>query len=425
MKSFRIQGGKLLNGEAKISGSKNSALPILAATVLLDGESVIGNIPRLRDIETMLRMLNALGLRAEMRGGQKVHVSNKGHKVKHLVPYELVTKMRASFFVLGPILARSGYVKIPLPGGCAIGSRPVDIHLKGFEALNAKIAQHNGFVEVQAKKLIGAEINLSFPSVGATENLMMAAALAEGNSIIRNAACEPEISDLAGFLNQCGAKITGAGSSEIKIEGVPKLSGSPYEVIPDRIEAGTLLLACAMREGNRILLKSSKSQHLESLLSVLKAMGLEVSTDQDQIQVFRPGALKAVDIETLPYPGFPTDLQSQLMVACSLCEGTSVIRENLFENRFMHVDELRRLGADIVIKDHVAIIKGVKQLSGCPVRTTDLRAAAALFLAGLNASGETLVIDDGHLDRGYEKLDQKLIGLGAHIHVDQKRLDLN
>lgn len=414
MQKFLVKGGRSLSGEVSMSGSKNAALPILAATVLLEGQCVIDNVPKLKDVQTMIRMLNSLGLRAEHRQGRKVYVTSPTHKVKHLVPYELVTCMRASFFVAGPILGKTGFVKIPLPGGCAIGTRPVDIHLMGFKALGATVSQEHGFVEVKAKKLKGASIQFPFPSVGATENIMMAAVLAEGETIIENAAREPEIVDLANFLNQAGANIRGAGTETIHIQGVRQLKGIEYRIIPDRIETGTFAIAAAITH-SEITLSDCYPPHIHALTSLLNQMGIPTVQLPDKIVIKKSKKMEGVEFETQPYPGFPTDMQSQMMSLCALAQGTSVIKENLFENRLMHVDELRRLGADMLVKEHVVIIKGVPKLSGCPVRTTDLRAAAALFLAGLAAEGETLVHDDGHLIRGYENLDLKLKALGAEI----------
>lgn len=420
MKKYLIQGGQKLSGTVAVSGSKNSTLPILAGVILLDGDCIIENVPNLKDIETMIRMLNAVGLRAELRGGNRVFTSS-AVKVKHLVPYELVTKMRASFFVAGPILAKTGFVKIPLPGGCAIGSRPVDIHLKGFEALGATISQEHGFVEIRAKQLKAGEVRLAFPSVGATENLMMAAVFIDGVTVIHNAAREPEIVDLANFLNRAGAKISGAGSTTIQITGVRALRGVNYRVIPDRIEAGTLVIAGAIT-GSTIKITDCHPDDLLATLNVFRQMGvgLEVGADFINVKGIASQDLRGAGFETQPYPGFPTDMQSQVMALSCLARGTSEIRENLFENRYMHVDELRRLGADITIKEHVAIVRGVPKLSGCPVKTTDLRAGAALFVAGLAAEGETLIQDSGHLDRGYERLELKLKKLGANIQLLEK-----
>ncbi|MBU0580213.1 MAG: UDP-N-acetylglucosamine 1-carboxyvinyltransferase [Candidatus Margulisbacteria bacterium] len=407
-----IQGGKKLKGTVHVSGSKNSALPILAAVTMLEGESKIENIPKLTDITTMVRMLRTLGLKAE-HVNHCVKISNN-NSIKHLIPYELVTKMRASFFIAGPILAKTGFVKIPMPGGCAIGTRPVDIHLKGFEALGAKIEVEHGFIDIKAKKLKGNNVYLTFPSVGATENIMMAAALAEGNTRVENAAREPEIEDLANFLNTAGAKIKGAGTDIIEIEGVSRLAGVTYKVIPDRIEAGTLLLAGAITNGD-ITLTGINKAHLIPLFEKMREMGVRIDFTGDQARVFHNGRLKPIEVETQPYPGFPTDMQAQLMALLCVTSGTSMVKETIFENRFMHAQELNRMGANIRVRDSLAIINGVEKLSGAPVRTTDLRAGAALWLAGLVAEGETLIYDIEHVERGYDDLLGKLVSLGAQI----------
>ncbi|MFC1517330.1 UDP-N-acetylglucosamine 1-carboxyvinyltransferase [Candidatus Margulisiibacteriota bacterium] len=408
-----IKGGKRLKGTVRVSGAKNAALPILAAVTMLEGDSKIENVPRLTDITTMVRMLRTLGLKAEYVN-HHVKISNKKTSLKHLIPYELVTKMRASFFIAGPILAKTGFVKIPLPGGCAIGTRPVDIHLKGFEALGAKIEVEHGFIDLKAKKLKGNDVNLSFPSVGATENVMMAATLAEGTTRIKNAAREPEVEDLANFLIAAGAKIKGQGTDMIEIEGVSKLTGVNYKVIPDRIEAGTLMLASAITDGD-VHIDGVNKSHLLPLLEKMREMGIKVVVVGDKASVTRNGILKPIELETQPYPGFPTDMQAQVMALLSITPGTSMVKETIFENRFMHAQELTRMGANIKVKDRVAIINGVEKLSGAPVRTTDLRAGAALWLAGLVAEGETLIYDIEHVERGYDNLQGKLLSLGAHI----------
>jgi UDP-N-acetylglucosamine 1-carboxyvinyltransferase len=414
MRKALIIGGKKLHGTVDISGSKNASLPILAATILTHGESVITNIPNLLDIITMIRVLRALGLRAEYCQPNTVKVYANG-SVKHVAPYELVTKMRASFFVIGPILARMGLAKVPLPGGCAIGSRPVDIHIKGLEALGATVAMEHGFVIVKANKLRGNKVCLDFPSVGATETIMMAATLSEGESVIENSAQEPEIADLASFLIKCGAKIEGAGTDKIKVQGVSRLQGVEYKVMPDRIEASTLLLAGAITKGE-ITLRGAVDGHIEPVIRKLIDMGAQIIVNGDQIKIKASDVLKSADIKTMPYPGFPTDVQPQFTSLLSLASGTSVVTETLFENRFMHVHELKRMGADIHIEGQSAIIKGVKKLSGCPVRASDLRAGAALMLAGLAAEGETIIDDvERFIERGYDDLIGKLNKLGADI----------
>jgi UDP-N-acetylglucosamine 1-carboxyvinyltransferase len=409
-----ITGGKRLHGKVTISGSKNAALPIMAATILLQGETTITNVPNLLDITTMIRVLRALGLRAEYFEPNTVKIYTNG-SIKHVAPYELVTKMRASFFVIGPILARMGLAKVPLPGGCAIGSRPVDIHLKGLEALGATVSMEHGFVIVKANKLKGAKVYLNFPSVGATETIMMAATLSEGDTTIENAAQEPEIEDLANFLIRCGAKISGAGTETIKITGVSKLKGAEYKVMPDRIETCTLMVAGAITKGD-IQLDGIVEKHVEPMIRKLQEIGADITVSGDQLKLKVKDGLKATDIKTMPYPGFPTDAQPQFTALLSIADGTSVISETIFENRFMHVHELRRLGADIYLEGQSAIVKGVKKLSGCPVRASDLRAGAALILAGLAAEGETLVDDvERFIERGYDDLIGKLTSLGAEL----------
>jgi UDP-N-acetylglucosamine 1-carboxyvinyltransferase len=414
MRKALVTGGKRLNGTVAVSGSKNAALPILAASILLHGETTLTNVPNLLDVISMIRILRALGLRAEYFEPDTVKIYTNG-SVKHVAPYELVTKMRASFFIIGPILARMGLAKIPLPGGCNIGSRPVNLHIKGLEALGAHVSMEHGFVIVKANKLKGSKIYLDFPSVGATETIMMAATHSEGETIIENAAQEPEIADLAAFLNNCGAHIEDAGKETIRISGVGRLKGSDYKVMPDRIEASTLMLAGAITKGD-VTLTGVVEQHIESVIRKLQDVGVEVTASGDQVRVKVKDGLKATDVKTMPYPGFPTDVQPQFTSLLSLAEGTSVMTETVFENRFMHVHELKRMGADIRIEGQSAIIKGVKKLSGCPVRASDLRAGAALVLAGLAAEGETLVDDvERFIERGYEDLAGKLNSLGGNL----------
>lgn len=387
---------------------------MLASTILLSGETVISNIPLLNDVVTMIRVLRALGMRVEYSEPNSVHVWVSG-KIRHVAPYELVTKMRASFFVIGPILAKEGLAKVPLPGGCAIGSRPVNFYIKGLEALGATIRMEHGFVIAEAKKLKGGLIYLDFPSVGATESLMMAATLAEGQTIIENAAQEPEIKDLANFLNKCGARIEGAGEEKICITGVQSLSAHNYRIIPDRIEAGTFMIASAITKGS-VTVNNIIPEDVAVITAKLIEAGVDVQTGKDFVKVGHKGTVKAVNIKTLPYPGFPTDMQPQFASLLSVADGTSVVTETIFENRFMHVNELNRMGADIQIEGHSMIIKGVPKLSGAPVRASDLRAGAALVLAGLVAQGETLIDDmDRHIVRGYEKFILKLNGLGADV----------
>lgn len=416
MRKIIISGRRKLKGEVEISGSKNAALPILAATILLQGESIITNIPDLLDVTTIVRVLRTLGLRAEYSDPNTVRVSTNS-SIRHVAPYELVTKMRASFFIIGPILARMGLAKVPLPGGCAIGSRPVDLHIKGLETLGAKVYLEHGFVIVEAKKLKGSRVYLDFPSVGATESIMMAATLAEGETLIENAAQEPEIEDLANFLNKAGARIKGGGTDTIEIEGVARLKGIEYKIIPDRIEAGTFMVASAITKGE-VLIRGIVPEHLEAIINKLREAGICVEIRADEARVLAKDGFNSVDIKTTPYPGFPTDMQPQLTVLLSLARGTSVITENVFENRFMHVHELKRMGADIKIEGKSAIIKGVSELSGAPVHASDLRAGAALIIAGLAADGETLVEDmERHVERGYEKIIEKLSLLGAKLKM--------
>ncbi|MFH1361264.1 MAG: UDP-N-acetylglucosamine 1-carboxyvinyltransferase [bacterium] len=417
MRKYIINGNKRLEGEIEISGAKNAALAILAATILLPGKSTIRNIPDLLDIKTIIRVLRALGIRAEYSASQKNTVEIWNTDVKHVAPYELVTKMRASFFIIGPILARKGLAKVPLPGGCAIGSRPVNLHLKGLEDLGAEVEMEHGFVIVKAKKLVGNKVYIDFPSVGATETVMMAATLAEGETIIENAAQEPEIVDLANFLNQAGAKISGAGTEELKITGVSRLAPVEYSIIPDRIEAGTFAIAIAAT-GGRAKIKGIIPAHIESTLRKLQGAGVSVTVNCDSFIVDVPRGLKATDLKTLPYPGFPTDMQPQFSVLLAMARGTSIVTETVFENRFMHIQELNRMGAEIKLEGQSAIINGVAELSSAPVQVSDLRAGAALIIAGLAAKGETIVEDrDHHIERGYENLEQKLRNVGADIQV--------
>lgn len=412
MPKFLIRGGVPLKGEVKISGSKNAALPILAATILLDKECIIENVPNLLDIISMLKVLRALGKKAEYVDGT---VKIWGNNIRHVAPYELVTKMRASFFVIGPILAKNLLAKVPLPGGCAIGARPVDIHIKGLEALGAESGIEHGFVIVKAKKLKGASIYLNYPSVGATETIMMAAVLAEGETIIENAAQEPEIVCLADFLISCGAQIIGQGTDKIVVNGVKKLSGTSFKVMPDRIEAGTFAVAAAASHGE-VLIRDFPALCLESVINKLKEIGLQVYLRQADILVKSNGKLKPTDIKTYPYPGFPTDMHPQFAALLSTVDGTSVVEESVFENRFMYANELIRMGANIKIKGNSAIITGVEKLSSAPVRVPDLRGGAALVIAALLSQGETLIDDcDSQLERGYENVVEKLVAMGAFI----------
>ena len=411
-----INGGRRLTGTVKISGAKNAVLPVIAATLLgQDRETCLDEVPNLDDVTTISEVLKTLGVKVnhDKKEG-KLYVD--ATKIDNITaPYDLVRKMRASFLIMGPLLARLGEAKISLPGGCAIGTRPIDLHLKGFEALGAEIAIGHGYIEAKAPNgLRGARIYLDFPSVGATENILMAAAMAEGQSVIENPAQEPEIVDLANYLNIMGAKIRGAGTNVIKVEGSPKLIAHDYTIIPDRIEAGTYMIAAAMTRGD-IYVANAISEHIKPVIAKLKEAGVTVIEDVDGIRVTCDHRPKAVDIKTLPYPGFPTDMQAQFMAMLTISEGTSVVTETVFENRFMHVDELRRMGAKIKIDGRTSVVHGTDVLTGCQVKATDLRAGAAIVLAGLVAEGETQIGYIHHIDRGYDNLVEKLVSLGADI----------
>ena len=416
MEKLIIHGGRPLKGRVKISGAKNAVLPIIAATLLgQEQASLLDEVPALEDVHTITEVLKKLGVKAEF--DEEKHQLNVDSTVigSCEAPYDLVRKMRASFLIMGPLLARCGQAKISLPGGCAIGTRPIDLHLKGFEALGAKIKIGHGFIEATAPEgLKGAKIYLDFPSVGATENILMAASMAEGVTVLENPAQEPEIVDLANYLNVMGAKIRGAGTNVIKIEGMPKLTGRDYTIIPDRIEAGTYMVAAAMTKGD-VYIENAISEHLKPVIAKLKEAGVTIEEDVDGIRVTCDKRTKAVDIKTMPYPGFPTDMQAQFMAMLAVSEGTGLVTETVFENRFMHVDELKRMGANIKIDGRTSVVEGVDTLTGCQVKATDLRAGAAMVLAGLVAEGETQVGYIHHIDRGYDNLVDKLVGLGADI----------
>lgn len=412
MTKLIVKGRVPLKGTVRISGAKNSSLPIIAASLLSDGTNIIEDVPDLEDVKVMCDVLEALGASVEKNKGI-LRINSKSIS-EHEAPYDLVRKMRASFLVMGPLLARQGKAKISLPGGCAIGTRPIDLHLKGFSALGAEIIFGHGFIEASAPKLKGARIYLDFPSVGATENILMAASLAEGKTIIENAAEEPEIVDLANCLNAMGAKIRGAGTDIIKVEGVKELKSVCHNVIPDRIEAGTFMVGAAITQGD-VFLENVLTDHIKPITAKLREAGVFIREEQRGVHVKAEGRVKSVDIKTLPYPGFPTDLQAQVMALMTLAEGTSVIIETVFENRFMHVDELKRMGARIKIQGRSAVVEGRPFLSGAPVKVTDLRAGAALVLAGLAAEGVTYVDNVYHIDRGYERFEEKLNSLGAGI----------
>ncbi|MDK2820682.1 MAG: UDP-N-acetylglucosamine 1-carboxyvinyltransferase [Clostridia bacterium] len=405
-------GGRSLEGSIEVHGAKNAALPIIAATILATGECHLEGVPLLQDVVTMSNVIRSIGLGVEANGRELVIVPTP--TVNPEVPSELMRKLRASNLVMGPLLGRYHYFRVPYPGGCAIGSRPMNIHLKGLAAMGAEITEKQGFIEAKTKGLRGTDIYLDFPSVGATENLMMAAVLADGVTNLHNAAREPEIIDLQNFLNNIGACISGAGEGTIVIEGVKELDGTSYKIIPDRIEAATFL-AAAVGTGGDILIKSCLPQHFLSVLAKFKEMGAKISIYKDGIRVKGPQRLKAVDCKTLPYPGFPTDVQPQLMALMTVAEGTSVLVESIFENRFKHVAELRRLGADIKVEGQIAVVNGVRSLSGSNVEASDLRAGAALVIAGLMAEGETIIEGINHIDRGYEQIEKSFQKLGAQI----------
>lgn len=412
MEKIVVTGGKKLSGTVKVSGSKNASLPILVATLLTDEDCVLKNVPRLQDVETILALLKILGKRVSHHNREIT--ASSSDRLDSEAPYELVKKMRASILVMGPLLGRLGRVRASLPGGCAIGARPINLHLQGFIRLGAKVSLERGYVELYAPRLHGTNIYLDFPSVGATENLMMAATRAKGKTIIENAASEPEIQDLATFLNKMGAKIKGAGTNIVEIEGVNVLKGTVHEVIPDRIETGTFMVASAVTGGD-VTIRGADPEQLEAVITKLREAGARVTMNNREIRI-RPGkSLRATDIETVPYPGFPTDMQAQWMVLMSLSKGTSIITETVFENRFLHVGELHRMGSNIQVKGNSAIVKGVAKLSGAPVMATDLRASAALILAALAAEGKTEISGVHHLDRGYENFEKKLRRLGASI----------
>jgi UDP-N-acetylglucosamine 1-carboxyvinyltransferase len=413
MDKIVIRGGRPLQGEVCVSGAKNAALPLLFASLLTEDECRLSRMPGVVDIRTALRLLHELGVSANWLSDTSVAL--KAGTIQQLeAPYDLVKTMRASFLVLGPLLARFGQARVSTPGGCAIGTRPVDIHLEGFKQLGASIRIQQGYVEATAKRLRGADIVLEFPSVGATENLMMAATLAAGTTHIENVAREPEIADLAKLLNAMGARVSGAGSNTITITGVPRLHGAEHEVIPDRVEAGTFLIAGAITSGH-VFVRHAQAQHLDAFLQKLRATGIQITVEQDGIVVQGGGRPSNVDVITWPYPGFPTDLQAQMMALLTIGQGRSLITETVFENRFMHAQELARLGADIHIRGNTAAVNGVAFLSGAPVMATDLRASVSLILAGLAAQGKTEISRVYHLDRGYEQIEHKLSQLGADI----------
>ena len=408
-----ISGGNRLQGKVKIDGAKNSALSIMAATLLTKDVCILRNVPHLTDVGIMADVIRKLGVSVEWKENNSLYIDSDNFN-NYEAPYELVKMMRASILVMGPLLARLKRAKISLPGGCAIGARPVDYHLKGFEALGAQVEVEKGYIEAKVNKLKGGDIYLDFPSLGATENIMMAACLAEGITTIENAAKDPEVVELGHFLNKMGAKVEGLGTDLIKIEGVKKLHGIDYSIIPDRIEAGTYMIAAAITGGD-VLIENADPLLLKPLIVKLEEAGVQIEIKKNLIKVMGPDRAKAVDIKTLPFPGFPTDMQPQFMALSCVAKGTSVITETVFEKRFTHIGDLIRMGANIKVEGHSAIIKGVKKLSAAPVMASDLRGGAALALAGLVAEGITELSRIYHLDRGYMNLVEKLTSLGADI----------
>lgn len=414
MPKIIVKKSEPLRGTVKIDGAKNAVLPIIAATLLAEGKSVLKGVPNLRDVHVISDLLRHLGAEVTYEGTTlTVDASNI---TTCEAPYELVRKMRASFLVMGPLLARFNHTKISMPGGCAIGTRPIDLHLKGFKALGAEVEIDHGFVEAKTDKLKGNKLYLDFPSVGATENIMMAAALAEGTTIIENAAEEPEIVDLANFLNEMGADVKGAGTNTIRIKGVESLKGAEHTVIPDRIEAATYMVAAAMTKGD-ITVENVLMEHLKPIIAKLRESGCQVIEMDNAVRVIGPEVLKPIDIKTLPHPGFPTDVQAQFMAMLTVANGTAVVIETVFENRFMHVAEFNRMGADIKIEGRSAIVNGVDKLYGAKVNATDLRAGAALILCGLIAEGETQIGEIYHIQRGYVDIDKKIRALGGNIEI--------
>ncbi|HET7610472.1 MAG TPA: UDP-N-acetylglucosamine 1-carboxyvinyltransferase [Rhodanobacteraceae bacterium] len=414
MASIVISGGKPLNGDVWISGAKNAVLPILAACLLADEPVTVGNVPHLHDVTTTMELLGQMGAELVVDEHMRIRVDPRPTH-RFFAPYELVKTMRASIVVLGPLIAKYGQAEVSLPGGCAIGSRPVDQHIKGLRTLGADISVENGYIRARAKRLKGARVAMDMVTVTGTENIMMAAVLAEGTTVIENAAEEPEVCDLAECLNCMGAQISGIGTTRLVIDGVERLHGTDYNVLPDRIETGTFLVAGAIT-GGRVRAKHTRPDVLKSVLSKLEDAGAHINTEDDAIEIdMRGNRPRAVDVSTAPYPAFPTDMQAQFTALNCVAEGTGVITENVFENRFMHVQELHRLGADIKLEGNTAVVRGVPKMSGAQLMATDLRASASLVLAGLVAEGETVVDRIYHIDRGYENIEEKLGGLGAQI----------
>ncbi len=412
MEKLLIEGGAALNGAIRVNGSKNAALPILIASILVEGPVTYANVPKLRDIATTTRLLRILGCPSETDAEGRLLVTPGGLSPE--APYDLVKTMRASVLVLGPLMARLGEGRVALPGGCAIGARPVDQHLKAMEKMGAVFELQEGYILGRCKKLRGADITFDIPTVGGTEHLLMAASLAEGTTILRNAAREPEVADLAEFLNACGAKISGHGTDVIHIRGVSSLRGCTYRIMPDRIEAGTFLAAAAVT-GGEVLVRGCPAEEMTPVIAKMRDMGVKLEERPDGVLVKRNGPLRGVDVTTRPHPGFPTDMQAQIMALMTLAEGSSTVEETIFENRFMHVPELNRMGADIKLSGGKAVVRGVRHLAGAPVMASDLRASASLVIAGRAARGKTEVQRIYHLDRGYERIEEKLNAVGARI----------
>ena len=415
MEKMIVQGGTRLNGLVKVEGAKNAVLPILAASILAEyGVTHLTNVPNLSDVHTMLNVLNSLNVTSTFDEEEKSITLNATKNIQTTAAFEFVSKMRASIVVMGPLLARFGHARVAMPGGCAIGTRPIDLHLKGFEAMGATITQEDGYVEAHADQLVGARIYMDFPSVGATQNLMMAATLAKGTTLLENVAREPEIVDLANILNKMGAKIIGAGTENIRIEGVDHLEGTIHSIIPDRIEAGTFMVAAAVTGGD-VFVEDAIAEHNQPLISKLSEMGVRFIEEENGIRVIGPETLKPTDVKTLPHPGFPTDMQAQMTIVQLLASGVSTMTETVFENRFNHLEELRRMNAQFMIEGRTAVMNQESQLQGAQVKATDLRAAAALIIAGMVAKGYTRVTELKYLDRGYYKFHHKLRALGANI----------
>ena len=421
MERIVVEKSPALKGRVRISGAKNAALPILAACLLGTEDIYLEEVPELQDVHIMCELLESLGSTVEKLGKGKLKINSSGlHEYR--TPFELMNKMRASFLVMGPLLARLGRTENSLPGGCSIGARPIDYHLKGFRALGAQIQEDIGNITASCDRLKGDKIYLDFPSVGATENIMMAAVLAEGETVIENAAKEPEIVDLSNFLRKLGAKVTGAGTSTIRIDGVEKLGGARHAIIPDRIEAGTFMVAAAITGGD-VLVENVITSHIKPVIAKLKESGCEIIEEGENVRVKGAAIPETIDIKTLPYPGFPTDMQAQFMAYMTQCKGSNVTIETVFENRFMHVDEFKKMGADIKIDGRSAVVVGPKHLTGTSVKASDLRAGAALILVGLVAEGKTTIRDIYHIDRGYEDIEEKFRGLGANVYRFEREED--